>query len=193
MKAFGAAKRRLAGWLTDTQRRDLARWMAARVLSAAAPSPTFVACDDEEVAEWAEQRGASIVWGPGLGLNGAIDHGVDMIAGKGFEMVLIAHGDLPLADQLTAVSRPGAITIVPDSRGDGTNVLARPTRLAFPAQYGASSFQRHLALAIASGLPVTVRRDRRLAHDVDTVADCGHPMVAPLLAVSGVFSDDRPA
>jgi 2-phospho-L-lactate guanylyltransferase len=193
VKSFGAAKRRLAGWLTEAQRRDLARWMAGRVLSAATPLPTFVACDDDDVAEWAEQQGAVVLWGPGLGLNGAIDHGVDMLAGKGFEMVLISHGDLPLAEHLADMLRPNTITIVPDSRSDGTNVLARPTRLAFAAQYGAASFQRHLAAALASGLPVTVRRDPRLARDVDTISDCRHPMVARLLAASGAFGDDRPA
>lgn len=193
IKSFGAAKRRLSGWLTEAQRRDLARWMAGRVLSAAAPLPTFVACDDEEVAEWAEQHGAFVLWGPGLGLNGAIDHGVDMLAGKGFEMVLISHGDLPLAEHLANMLQPSTITLVPDSRSDGTNVLVRPTRLTFAAQYGAASFERHLAAALASGLRVTVRRDLRLARDVDTISDCRHPLVAPWLATSGAFDDDRPA
>jgi 2-phospho-L-lactate/phosphoenolpyruvate guanylyltransferase len=193
IKSFGAAKRRLTGWLTDEQRRDLARWMAARVLAAAAPLPTFVACDDEDVASWAEQQGAFVLWGPGLGLNGAIDHGVDTLAGKGFDTVLISHGDLPLATHLVGLLKQDAITIVPDLRGDGTNVLVRPTNLRFPARYGATSFQRHLAAAIASGLPITVRRDRRLALDVDTVLDCRHPTVAPLLAPIVVFGDDRHA
>ena len=48
-------------------------------LAAAAPLPAFVACDDERVAEWAEAHGAHVSWGPGLGLNGAID--VDSLEG----------------------------------------------------------------------------------------------------------------
>ena len=51
-------------------------------------------------------RRAGVV-GPGLGLNGAIDHGVDTMSGKGIDHVVVAHGDLPLADALAASPRPG--------------------------------------------------------------------------------------
>jgi hypothetical protein len=41
---------------------------------------------------------------------------------------------------------------------------------------------------------VTVRRDARLSIDVDTIADCRHPDVAPLLRHAGiVFPGDRQA
>ena len=95
MKSFRSAKRRLTDWLPAGERQRLARWMAERVIAAAAPMPVFVACDDEIVAEWAESLGAHVSWGPGLGLNGAIDHGVDTISGKGIDHVIVAHGDLP--------------------------------------------------------------------------------------------------
>ena len=131
--------------------------MAERVLAAAAPLPVFVACDDEAVAEWAEQHGADVLWGPGLGLNGAIDHGIDTMAGKGVDHVTVAHGDLPLPDCLPRVAIAGQIVIVPDRRGDGTNVLSRPTSISLPAEYGGGSFRRHLAAALRRGVPVTVR------------------------------------
>lgn len=186
VKSFRAAKRRLAGWVAPADRERLARWMAERVLAAAAPLPAFVACDDDRVAEWAEAHGAQVSWGPGLGLNGAIDHGVDTIAGKGIDHVVVAHGDLPLATALGDLVRPGHIVIAPDRRRDGTNVLSRPTGISIRAEYGAGSFARHLSAALASGAPVSVRRDARLAIDVDTIADCRHPEVAPLLASAGI-------
>ena len=77
IKAFHVAKARLSGWLSDDDRERLARFMAERVVRAAGPLPTFVACDDDTVAAWAESLGAEVLWGPGLGLNGAIDSGVD--------------------------------------------------------------------------------------------------------------------
>jgi 2-phospho-L-lactate/phosphoenolpyruvate guanylyltransferase len=186
VKSFHAAKRRLAGWLSPADRERLARWMAERVIAAADPLPVFVACDDERVAEWAEAHGAHVSWGPGLGLNGAIDHGVDTMSGKGIDHVIVAHGDLPLASRLSQLARTGHVVIVPDRRRDGTNVISRPTSVAIRSQYGAGSFARHITAALASHAPVTVRRDARLAIDVDTIADCRHPDVAPLLLRAGI-------
>lgn len=182
VKSFRAAKARLARVLTDAERAQLARGMAERVIDAARPLPTFVACDHDEVASFAEALGATVLWGPGLGLNGAIDHGVSTIAGKGFDHVVVAHGDLPLATDLAALARPDEVVIVPDRRLDGTNVLARPCRLALPAAYGPASFRSHYRAAIATGTRVTVRIDRRMAIDIDTLADCLHPLAAPTVA-----------
>lgn len=181
VKAFGAAKARLRGVLPDPDRARLARWMAERVVRAALPLPTFVACDDDDVAEWAEALGAEVLWGPGLGLNGAIDHGIATIHGKGAEHVIVAHGDLPLPDSLPRVAVADTVVLVPDGRRGGTNVLSRPCDLDLPACYGANSFRRHLVLALATGAPVTVRIDARLSIDIDTVDDCRHPLVRPVL------------
>jgi 2-phospho-L-lactate guanylyltransferase len=181
VKAFGAAKGRLRGHLTDAERVRLARWTAARVLAAAAPSAVFVACDDDAVAEWAVARGARVAWGPGLGLNGAIDAAVAEIGAAGFDRVTIVHADLPHPRGLASVGRGDAVVLVPDRHGDGTNVLSRPTALDVPAQYGGGSFARHLTSALATGAPVTVRHDAFLSVDIDTLADLRHPLVAPLL------------
>jgi 2-phospho-L-lactate guanylyltransferase len=181
VKAFGSAKKRLRGALPDADRARLARWMAERVVAAAQPLPTFVACDDDEVACWAEEHGAEVLWGPGLGLNGAVDHAVATVAGKGADHVLISHGDLPLPSSLPDVPRRDHVVLVPDRRRDGTNVLARPCSLELPAAYGAGSFRRHLGSALASGAPVSIRIDARLSLDIDTVGDCRHPLVVPVL------------
>ena len=181
IKALRAAKGRLTGWLPDTDRERLARWMAERVVAAAQPLPTFVACDDDEIAVWAERLGAHVLWSPGLGLNGAIDQGVDTIAGKGAEHVVISHGDLPLAHDLASVARAGQIVLVPDRWRDGTNVLSRPCDVTLPAAYGGGSFLAHLGAALATGAPVTVRIDARLSIDIDTIDDCRHPLVAQVL------------
>lgn len=179
VKSFGAAKARLAGHLDPHSRRSLAIWMAEQVVAAAHPLPVFVACDDDEVAEWAVGAGAAVLWSPGLGLNGAVDAGVATIADSGIGHVVISHGDLPLATDLCAVWHPGTIVLVPDRRRDGTNVLARPTEHHIPASYGAGSFERHLAHALASGAPVEVRIDAQLSLDLDTVTDLRHPLVWP--------------
>lgn len=181
IKAFHAAKARLAPALSADDRRRLAEWMARRVVESLRPMPVFVACDDERVAEWAEHMGAGVLWGPGLGLNGAIDHGVDTLSGKGIEHVVIAHGDLPRPEGLAATAVPGTVVLVPDRRRDGTNVLTRPTGVALPADYGPASFARHLDAALESGVAVQVRVDPFLSIDIDTVDDCRHPVAADVL------------
>lgn len=181
IKAFDNAKVRLAGTLSPGQRNALARWMAGRVVAAARPLPVFVACDDDAVAEFAEAAGATVLWSPGLGLNGAVDHGVVTLDGKGFEHVVIAHGDLPLAEHLGRLASSGRVTVVPDRRRDGTNVLARPCSANVPASYGSGSYRAHLRAALAAGLPVDVVHDIRLALDIDRASDCTHPLVADLI------------
>jgi 2-phospho-L-lactate guanylyltransferase len=181
VKSFGAAKARLSQVLAPETRAALARWTATRVLEAVCNLPTFIACDDEAVAEWADAAGAHVLWGPGLGLNGAVDEGVATIEGKGYRHVIISHADLPLPHALTTLHlEAGAldrILLVPDRRRDGTNVVARPCDVALPASYGGGSFRRHLDAALTSGRAVTVRVDAELSLDLDTAADLQHPLV----------------
>jgi 2-phospho-L-lactate guanylyltransferase len=181
VKRFTAAKGRLAGILDVDERAELARWLADRVVLAARPAPIFVACDDDDVAAWADAAGADVLWSPGLGLNGAVDTGRTTIAGKGFRHLVIAHSDVPLAHDLPALATAGTVSIVPDRRRDGTNVLALPVTARIPASYGAASFTRHLRLAMESGYRVEVRGDPLLALDVDTPDDLAHPLLAALL------------
>src|SRR5205809_558113 len=64
IKAFAAAKVRLAPALAADQRAELARTMAAQVLAAAHPLPVAVVCDDAEVAAWAAERHALVIREP---------------------------------------------------------------------------------------------------------------------------------
>jgi 2-phospho-L-lactate guanylyltransferase len=179
VKAFHRAKARLTGVVSDDERARLARLMAERVVCSLAP--VFVACDDGEVAEWAERLGASVVWAPGLGLNGAVDEGVAVVTAAGFDYVVVSHGDLPMPAALGDVARADTVVLVPDRRRDGTNVLARPTDVSLAASYGGGSFQRHLDAALATGRRVSVRFDAELSIDLDTEADLTHPWVVRAL------------
>lgn len=181
VKAFADAKARLASVLDDATRERLARWTAARVLAAAGELPTYVACDDEHVAAWATEHGASILWHPGVGLNAAVNDSIAELRAAGVTDVIVAHGDLPRANSLAALVQPGTVTLVPDRHGDGTNVIALPTDMKFLVSYGPGSFQRHLASAIDAGLSVRVRRDPLLALDIDTPIDLAHPLVQEVL------------
>jgi 2-phospho-L-lactate/phosphoenolpyruvate guanylyltransferase len=181
VKAFGEAKARLAGVLDRAQRARLARWTAQRVVAAAGELPVYVACDDDEVADWAAARGATVLWHPGAGLNGAVNASIATLRQRGVEQAIVAHGDLPYPGGLPAVARPGVVTLVPDRHGDGTNVVSLPTASRFQLSYGPGSFRRHLDAAIAARLVVEVRRDPLLALDIDTAADLLHPLVVEVL------------
>lgn len=181
VKAFTAAKRRLSGVLSDEERRTLARWMAERVVTAAAPHPVFVVCDDEAVASWAEGVGATVLWRPAHGLNAAVGDGFATLSGKGFDTIVVSHSDLPLADDLGRLAEPGVATLVPDHRDDGTNVMAIPAGASIRFGYGAGSFRHHLGECRRLGLPTRVVRDPLLALDVDTPDELAHPLVQEVI------------
>jgi 2-phospho-L-lactate guanylyltransferase len=182
VKRFTAAKGRLRDVLDGEHRAALARWMAGRVIDAVAEVPTFVACDDDDVAAWATERGAEVIWGAGLGLNGAVDDGVRRILEQGFEHVLVSHADLPRPDALLDVVDSGTITLVPDRRHDGTNVMSFPARCVLRASYGGGSFGRHVRQALAfDAVAVEVRSDPFLSLDLDTERDLTHPLIDEVL------------
>lgn len=177
IKAFHAAKARLAAALGAPERAALARRMAATVLAAGAPLDRFVVCDDDEVAEFAVANHAKVLWMPDRGLNGAVEAGVAEVGDAGYDHVVVAHSDLPLATRLPRLATAGTVTLVPDRHGDGTNVIALPTALAFPFQYGPASFRHHSARAADLGVDLRVVRDPRLALDVDRPDDLRHPLL----------------
>ena len=182
VKRFTAAKGRLARVLANSERARLAEWMASGVLDVVAEIPTFVACDDDDVATWARGMGAHVIWGADLGLNGAVDDGVAHIASEGYDHVLVSHADLALPSGLLDVAREGCITLVPDRRHDGTNVMSFPTAHPLQAAYGGGSFERHLHQALAiSAVEVEVRRDPQLSLDLDTARDLSHPLIQKVL------------
>jgi len=184
VKGFHAAKLRLSGALTAPQRAGLARRMADSVVAAAAPLPVAVVCDDPEVRAWAKSAGASVIWRPGRGLNGAVTDGVAEMASNGCTRVIVAHGDLPLASRLAWVADFDGVTLVPDRRGRGTNVIGVPAAAGFGFSYGSGSFRRHQAEAERLDLPVRIVRDPYLGWDVDEPSDLDFEVAALAVAVA---------
>ena len=175
VKAFADAKVRLAPALDPTRRAELAHTMATGVVRAAGDLPVWVVCDDEAVAHWAEEVGATVLWMPRRGLNLAVTEGVAALAAAGVARVVVCHADLPAAVRLDHLvpADPAAATmvVVPDRRRDGTNVVSLPTSSGFRFAYGAGSFERHLAEAQRLGLEVEIVDDPGLSWDVDLPED----------------------
>lgn len=171
VKAFRDAKVRLAPAMSAPERAALAERMATQVVASAVELPVAVVCDDPDVAAWARDLGALVIWEPGRGLNGAVQEGVARLAAAGAELVVVAAGDLPLATDLRWVARFPGVTIVPDRRRDGTNVISVPTTAGFAFSYGPGSFARHRDEARRLDLPLRVVHSATLAWDVDVPDD----------------------
>lgn len=171
VKAFAKAKMRLSGVLSPQQRAELARNMAANVVGAGRPLPVAVVCDDPEVSDWAQSLGARALVEPGLGLNGAVAAAFALLGQEGYERIVIAHGDLPLAINLSWLADLEGIALVPDRREEGTNVISLPTGCGFRFAYGPGSFARHQQEARRTGLAWRAIHDPRLAWDVDLPID----------------------
>ena len=176
VKAFDAAKGRLAEALGPVERANLARRMATTVVAAADPLPVAVACDDDGVAAWARTVGAEVVRIGGPGLNRAVSEGVAALAAAGFGRALVAHADLPRARRLDHCAATAGVTLVPDRHLDGTPVLVVPTDAGFRFAYGPGSYAAHVAEAErlgGLGVPWRSLHDPDLAWDVDDPADLG--------------------
>ena len=171
IKSFDLAKGRLSASLGSEQRADLARLMAGRVLGAGGGLPMWVVCDDAEVADFAVERSAEVIWRKSKGLNAAVADGRDFVLAMGYDRVIIAHADLPLAKDLSWVADFEGATIVPDRRHDGTNVFSLPTEGDFTFQYGEGSAALHQQEVERRGWTVRISPDDELSWDVDVPED----------------------
>ena len=169
VKAFHQAKRRLGPALTDPDRGQLVRAMATHVVSACAPLRLRSSVTTRRAA-WAADMGAAVMWEPGQASTAPC--GPASIAWPAPARV----GD---RRPRGPAPRPGSrhlppfegVTLVPDRRDDGTNVLRLPAHRDFRFAYGPGSFRAHRAEATRLGLAVRVLREPDLAYDVDWPAD----------------------
>jgi 2-phospho-L-lactate guanylyltransferase len=165
------AKGRLAETLTPAQRAQLAQDCAVTVVRAATPFDVFVACSDPDVADWAALHGAQVIHCDTPGLDAAIATARAVLASSGFDHIIVAHADLPLAESLAHVAREGIVTMVTDRHNDGTNVLSFPLASSFTTAYGPGSLDNHIRAAEACGLAYETIEDASLSLDLDTADD----------------------
>jgi len=171
IKSFADAKLRLAPNLDAARRRELAMAMADRVITAASPHPVSVVCDNDEVAAFATERNATVIWCPERGLNAAVTEGVSHLRDLGVSEVVVSHADLPLATSFDELIGWSGVTLVPDRHMRGTNVAIVPTSAPFVWSYGVGSLSRHRAEALRLGIPLRTKRIPSLGWDVDFPED----------------------
>ena len=193
VKRLGAAKSRLRGAVPDARHRELALAMVRDTVTAVLACPDvaelLVVTDDPEAAAAAAGLGARPVperagggdgssappGGPGAGsdrdpgLNDAVRHGADVVAGLGRPRAVLT-ADLPalrpgeLSGALRAVRDRSFVT---DAAGTGTVLLAAPAGTPLDPHFGVESAAAH-----ARSRAIRLRGDwPGLCQDVDTAAD----------------------
>ncbi len=171
IRSFSDSKSRLASILDAQQRTDFIVECARGVIAATHGVPTLIVTSDPTVRDFAIDLGCSVIEDNGTGLNEVVQNAFELLRTSGIEHITVAHGDLPLAQDLTKTFRKDEFTIVPDRKRDGTNVMSLPTKEHFHFYYGPMSFTKHVKEAERLHLRTTVYEDPRLAMDVDTPED----------------------
>lgn len=176
VKPLERSKSRLAGWLTPLERGALTLAMLEDVLDVAqtmAGWETWVISRDETVLEVAARRRARTVVEARSGLATAIRQIEGLATAEGVQALAVLAADLPLLTPpaLASALRTLGPVVIARSTREGTSLLLRRPPRSIPARFGVDSFRRHLELARAKGLPVSVIDRRELAFDLDQPGD----------------------
>lgn len=172
LRSFTDAKARLRERLDAEQRAELVRQMAENVVKAAQPHSVTIVSAAPEVVAWAQDHGHDVCNDPG-GLDDAVEAGIADSVRRGADRIVVAHGDLPLAQSFESVLAvpTSQVVLVADRHGDGTPVVALPADCSFRPRYGPGSFEQNSVAVTAAGFSLTVVADATLAFDLDVPGD----------------------
>ena len=177
VKSLSRAKTRLSPALTGLERGALTLAMLEDVLDAALSVPgweTWVISPDEVALEIAAGRGARPIPEAKPPLANAIRQVEAKAKEEGANALAVLPADVPLVTVDTlheALRTLGAVVLARSADGSGTSLLLRRPPRAIPARFGPDSFRRHVELAEARGLPVSVVERHELSFDVDRPDD----------------------
>jgi 2-phospho-L-lactate guanylyltransferase len=180
VKRTAIAKSRLAAAYPQ-HRPELARAFAVDTTAAALDSPlvyaVLVVTDDPVVSADVTAIGAHVVPDlPGVGLNGALEHGAAVAAAQYPGMGIAAlSADLPalrpaeLSAVLAACTADRSFVI--DEPGTGTTMLAAGPGIPLDPRFGVGSALAHQT---SGALPIALTSIDSVRRDVDTAADLAH-------------------
>lgn len=180
LKSFANGKGRLAPVLDAASRERLSRECADRVVKSAGNFPVVVVTgdvDSDDVRLWARDRSVTCITQSSPGLNGAVADGVTWVRAGGFDVAVIAHSDVPLADDVTPYVDADNVVIVPDTANDGTNLMSLPTTAEFTFHYGPGSFALHVNEAMRRGFAPRIALSDEWSLDLDTPDDLNDPRI----------------
>jgi 2-phospho-L-lactate/phosphoenolpyruvate guanylyltransferase len=187
VKRFAAAKRRLLQAVEPSRRAALVAAMLTDVLSAASGArmiERLIVVTGERRAERLALRHAQRTPTPlevlrdprDVGHPEAATLGIVRAKALGARCVALLPGDCPLLDPAELDGalehmRDGAVTVVPDRHGTGTNALLLSPPDAIGPAFGPDSCARHADRAQRLGHRLAIERLDSLGLDVDTPDD----------------------
>lgn len=175
-------KSRLASHLSVGQRAELNLWLANRALDCCVatidPHCTVVITPCRPMATKAAALGMHVLGETVFGdVNATVSFAGRYAIDSGAGSLLFVPTDLPLlnpnalAQAMQILGQGPGCLIVPDHHGTGTNLLGFSPARADLFQFGEGSFERHLRLAMQSGLRARVYQHPALCFDIDTPED----------------------
>ena len=200
LKHLSAAKHRLGGFLSASERGALVRAMSDDLLGMLTLQPgieRIVICSKDRragqlAADWGvEHLAESELGAPGstLEMNDAVNAAAShLAAGSDIDLACIA-GDVPLlsAEELAEFLRTHlraprpSVTLAPDRWRQGTNLIAWQPASGFSVAFGPGSMERHRALAQHIGATFTLCEAHGSGLDIDEPRD--------LRALAGELTD----
>ena len=177
VRLLPSAKKRLEGLLDDSARHRLVLAMLKDALTAATQAREIqhilVVTNDEKLKAPSRSQRVEVFVANRGSLNGDIATAIEHARDQGADAVLILLPDLPLltGKTLDALIQAGRgetfVVIAGDWRGTGTNALYLRPPTAVPPQFGANSFDAHLALAKRAELNPVSFTANETALDLD--------------------------
>jgi 2-phospho-L-lactate guanylyltransferase len=182
VKEMAGAKQRLAGVLTEPQRRALAAAMLEDVLDVLVTVPALagivIVTVDPQATRLAQRIGARVFTDAARdGHIGAVTAAARALAREGRGGMITVPGDIPritaaeFSRVLAAHRLAPAFTIVPAHDDLGSNAVLCSPPDAVPLRFGDDSFFPHLAAARSCGIEPTVVRLPGIGMDIDHPAD----------------------
>lgn len=182
VRSIAGAKKRLAGFLDDGRREELAMAMLEDMLAALEASTrvdrTVVVSSDADLLRFARECGAeTLEEGPPRGLNGAVAFAAAELEKQGVTRLLTIPGDVPLLDpfEIDALFEVDAarypVIAVPSSSATGTNALVTSPPTAIDFRFEGESLDAYRKEVRARGLEMLILVLEGFAIDLDTPAD----------------------
>jgi 2-phospho-L-lactate guanylyltransferase len=180
MKPMATAKSRLADQLSQLDRESLVSNMLRHVIQVIRETgitEILVIGGCGEINSVASQMGAKWIGDENFPeLNAAVNHGIEIAFQSGKHAVFIP-GDLPLIrstdllDALRLSRNPNDVVLVPESNGEGTNLILLWNETAFKPMLGPESFKNHCDQAKKLGIAPKILENHRIGLDIDSLQD----------------------
>lgn len=182
VRSIAGAKKRLAGFLEDSRREELALAMLEDMLAALSAATHLdrivVVSSDADLLRHARRCGAeTLEEGPARGLNGAVAFAATELEKQGVTRLLTIPGDVPLLDpfEIDALFEVDAarypVIAVPSSSATGTNglVTSPPTVVEF--RFEGESLDAYRKECRSRSVEMLILCLDGFAIDLDTPAD----------------------